>query len=82
MAKAKLTALTKEWIDNKTDSLNNVKDVKTEKHKDVKSPEDKVRQTIYISRAINKKLWLTRIEKGTSISAIVSDLVTKHLSTN
>ena len=79
MAKAKLTALTKEWIDNKTDSLNNVK---TEKHKDVKSPEDKVRQTIYISRAINKKLWLTRIEKGTSISAIVSDLVTKHLSTN
>ena len=79
MAKAKLTALTKEWIDNKTYSLNNIK---TEKHKDVKTSEDKVRQTIYISRAINKKLWLTRIEKGTSISAIVSDLVTKHLSTN
>ena len=79
MAKAKLTALTKEWIDNKTSSLNNVK---AEKRKDVKASEHKVRQTIYISRAINKKLWLTRVETGTSISGIVEGLVTKHLSNN
>jgi len=79
MAKAKLTALTKEWIDNKTESHI---DVKTEKRNDTKTDNDKIRQTIYISRAINKKLWLSRIETGNSISSIVSDLVTKHLNNN
>lgn len=79
MAKAKLTALTKEWIDNKTNSHI---DVKAGKHNDIKTNGDKIRQTIYISRAINKKLWLSRIETGNSISSIVSDLVTKHLSNN
>jgi hypothetical protein len=79
MAKAKLTALTKEWIDNKTESHI---DIKAEKHNNIKTDDDKIRQTIYISRAINKKLWLTRIETGNSISSIVSNLVTKHLNNN
>lgn len=74
MAKAKLTSVTKDWIDGKTEKHNNIKELKCN------NDTGKIRQTIYLSKETNKILWLNRIETGEPISRIIERLVMSHLN--
>lgn len=78
MAKAKLAAVTQQWVEGKTEKQ---KEVKLLRQQDSKTL-DMVKQTVYISRAASKLLWYSRIENGGTISSIVDTLVTKHLGKN
>jgi hypothetical protein len=78
MAKAKLAAVTQQWVEGKTEKQ---QDVKTSKQQDSKTV-DIVKQTIYISRKANKLLWYNRVDTGKTISAAIDELVTKHLARN
>ena len=77
MAKAKLTALTKSWIDNKTENLN-TKQSKNLKIKTSKNQKRKI-QTLYLSPNCAKLLWHHRADTGQTLSAAVESLVMKHL---
>ena len=76
MVKAKLTALTSKWINGKTAKNNNVKKLG---RPNTGAAESKVKQTIYISKEANKRLWYNRAETGDNISFAVEKLVMKHL---
>jgi len=78
MAKAKLTDLTKKWISGKTKKQNNIKTetIKTQSHQD---SNEKIRQTVYITKKVNRLLWLHRINTGQTVSKAVEELVLKHI---
>lgn len=75
MAKAKLTAVTQKWINDKTEKH---LDIKTLKHKSV-IEEKKARTTFYLSGKAFKMLWQNRAETGETISHAVERLVIQHL---
>lgn len=78
MAKAKLTDLTKKWISGKTKKQNNSKTeiIKTQSRQDLN---EKIRQTVYITKKVNRLLWLHRINTGQTVSKAVEELVLRHL---
>ena len=76
MVKAKLTALTSKWISGKPEKNNNVKRVG---RPNTGALQNKVKQTVYISKDANKRLWYNRAETGDNISLAVEKLVMKHL---
>ena len=78
MAKAKLTALTKSRIDNKTEKNPNTKQSKNLKIKTSENQKRKI-QTLYLSRECAKLLWYHRADTGQTLSAAVESLVMKHL---
>ena len=76
MVKAKLTALTSRWIDGRIKQNN---EVKKRGRPDTGAAENKVKQTIYISKEANKRLWYNRAETGKNISLAVEELIMTHL---
>lgn len=82
MAKAKLTSMTKGWIEGKTEKQNDGKPLYRRTAK-VLSPAgdllERMKQTVYLSKAANKRLWHHRAETGDTISETVEGLVMEHL---
>ena len=74
MAKAKLTSLTKEWIDSKAEKQDSAEESKL-KSGDI----EMIKQTVYISRKANKLLWYKRVDTSATISSIVDGLILTHL---
>lgn len=73
MAKAKLTTLTRKWIDGKNENQFTVKEGRQ------KSVTEKTKQTLYLSRKAIKLLWHNRAETGEPISHMVEQLIMKHI---
>ena len=76
MAKAKLSSVTQQWINGKTEKS---QDRKPLKHKNTIT-EKKVKTTLYISEKASKKLWHNRVETGETISHAVERLALQHLA--
>ncbi len=82
MAKAKLGALTQKWIDSNPENHNSVN---TEIHKGVNTErritenEEKVKQTICLSKKVVKLLWHNRAETGEPMSHTIERLVIERL---
>lgn len=67
MAKAKLATLTEKWINGKTEKQNIVDN------------EQKIKQTLYMSRKAVKLLGHNRAETGEPMSHTVEQLILKHI---
>jgi len=80
MAKAKLSDLTEKWISGKAEKQKNTNSKKTKKQQDIL--EEKIRQTVYVSKKVNRLLWINRINTGKSVSKMVEELVLKYLKDN
>jgi hypothetical protein len=78
MAKAKLSALTQNWVSGKTEKHQNIK---TLKNKDIKTSKTAVRrmQTVYLGREATRLLWQTRVETGATLSSTIETLILTHL---
>lgn len=75
MAKAKLATLTEKWIDGKTEKQ---LAVKTERQNIVNN-EQKIKQTLYMSRKAVKLLGHNRAETGEPMSHTVEQLILNHI---
>lgn len=75
MAKAKLATLTEKWIDGKTEKR---LAVKTERQ-NIADNEQKVKQTLYMSKEAVKLLWHHRAETGRPMSHTVEQLIIEHI---
>ena len=76
MVKAKLSALTSKWINGKKEKND---EVKKAGRPNTGAAENKVKQTVYISKEANKRLWYNRAETGKNISLAVEELIMTHL---
>ncbi len=75
MAKAKLASLTEKWIDGKTEKQ---LAVKTERQH-VDENDQKIKQTLYMSRKAVKLLGHNRAETGEPMSHTVEQLILNHI---
>lgn len=76
MAKAKLASLTEKWIDG---NIERQHAIKAQEQKEGDSDE-KIKQTLYISKRAAKMLWQNRVDTREPISHTVEKLVLKHLA--
>lgn len=74
MAKAKLATLTEKWINGKTEKQHTVK---IERQKSVN--EERIKQTLYMSKQAAKLLWYNRAETGETMSHALERLVIEGL---
>ncbi|OGY84335.1 MAG: hypothetical protein A3I91_05065 [Candidatus Kerfeldbacteria bacterium RIFCSPLOWO2_02_FULL_42_19] len=75
MAKAKLATLTEKWIDGKTEKQ---LAVKTERQNTAEN-DQKIKQTLYMSRKAAKLLGHNRAETGEPMSHTVEQLILNHI---
>ncbi|HBU08591.1 MAG TPA: hypothetical protein DEA99_05260 [Candidatus Omnitrophica bacterium] len=75
MAKAKLATLTEKWIDGKTEKQ---LAVKTERQNTAEN-DQKIKQTLYMSRKAVKLLGHNRAETGEPMSHTVEQLILNHI---
>ena len=75
MAKAKLATLTEKWIDGKTEKQ---LAVKTERQNTAEN-DQKIKQTLYMSRKAVKLLGHNRAEPGEPMSHTVEQLILNHI---
>lgn len=76
MAKPKLSELTNKWISGKTEKQKSIKNINTVERQ---NSNDKIRQTVIVSRKVNRLLWINRLNTGKTLSKVVEELVLKHL---
>lgn len=75
MVKAKLATLTEKWIDGKTEKQ---LAVKTERQ-NIAENDQKIKQTLYMSRKAVKLLGHNRAETGEPMSHTVEQLILNHI---
>lgn len=75
MAKAKLATLTEKWINGKTEKQ---LAVKTERQNNADN-DQKIKQTLYMSRKAVKLLGHNRAETGEPMSHTVEQLILDHI---
>ena len=75
MVKAKLATLTEKWIDGKTEKQ---LAVKTERQNTAEN-DQKIKQTLYMSRKAVKLLGHNRAETGEPMSHTVEQLILNHI---
>ena len=75
MVKAKLATLTEKWIDGKTEKQ---LAVKTERQ-NIAENDQKIKQTLYMSRKAVKLLGHNRAETGEPMSHTVEQLILDHI---
>jgi len=75
MVKAKLATLTEKWIDGKTEKQ---LAVKTERQNTAEN-DQKIKQTLYMSRKAVKLLGHNRVETGEPMSHTVEQLILNHI---
>ena len=76
MAKAKLATLTEKWINGKTEKQ---LAVKTERQNTAVDDDQKIMQTLYMSKKAVKLLRHNRAETGEPMSHTLEKLVMQHL---